>query len=182
MHSPALCTISFLEGNIWTFGLLGALFKSHIPACFISKETSKRQLNNLLTSIYQLVWCTNIFIFLLVGVEPEPFRLGEHLVDSSGKLIFFSIYVKSKHKSHINVLYISEILLATPKICKESLCRLSHVQAISTYSHSGRSQLMLFFLISVFGSIGKLQVIDQLLIFLKARYNNIRKFVLLIGS
>ena len=41
---------------------------------------------------------------------------------------------------------------------------------------------MLFFLISVFGSIGKLQVIDQLLIFLKARYNNICKFVLLIGS
>ena len=40
---------------------------------------------------------------------------------------------------------------------------------------------MLFFLISVFGSIGKLQVIDQLLIFLKARYN-IRKFVLLMGS
>lgn len=34
-------------------------------------------------------------VFLLIGVEPEPFELGEHLIDASGKLsIYCKYYIK----------------------------------------------------------------------------------------
>lgn len=32
--------------------------------------------------------CQNSVLFHFIGVEPEPFELGEHLVDASGKFIF----------------------------------------------------------------------------------------------
>ena len=75
---------------------------------------------------------------------------------------------------------IDRLLIFLQNLQGESLSSFARLSEISVLSL--RKILMLFFLISVFGSIGKLQVIDQLLIFLKARYNNFRKFVLLMGS
>lgn len=73
-----------------------------------------------------------------------------------------------------------QLLIFLQNLQGESLSSFARPNEINVLSL--RMILMLFFLISVFASIGKLQVIDQLLIFLKARYNNIRKFVLLIAS
>ena len=75
---------------------------------------------------------------------------------------------------------IDQLLIFLQNLQGESLSSFARPSEINVFSL--RKILMLFFLIGVFGSIGKLQVIDRLLIFLKARYNNIRKFVLLMGS
>jgi len=77
-------------------------------------------------------------------VEPEPFELGEHLVDASGKLILTRIL--TAQVTYIIYYFGVSSLAILLLLCISYLYR----------------QIKILF-------SGKLQVIDQLLVFLKAR-------------
>ena len=53
----------------------------HAFAAAFGEAGSKTRLMNILT---QLRKCVN-HPYLFDGIEPEPFELGEHLIDASGK-------------------------------------------------------------------------------------------------
>ena len=61
--------------------------------------------------------CQNSVLFhIFVGVEPEPFELGEHLVYASGKFILTRIF-KKKYTS------VTHYLLFLSKLSSASLLR-----------------------------------------------------------
>ena len=63
-------------------------------AAAFGEAGSKTRLMNILT---QLRKCVN-HPYLFDGVEPEPFELGEHLVEASGKLVYKGLHVATDVK------------------------------------------------------------------------------------
>lgn len=50
-----------------------------------------------------------IDILYFVGIEPEPFVLGEHLVEASGKLVVIDKLLKYLHNTGHKVLMFSQM-------------------------------------------------------------------------
>lgn len=71
----------------------------------VFSDSSKRQLQNVLM---QLRKCSN-HPYLFDGVEPEPFDMGEHLVQASSKLALLDKLLKFLHKTGHKVLIFSQM-------------------------------------------------------------------------
>lgn len=46
-----------------------------------------------------------LFPVCCVGVEPEPFEMGEHLIEASGKLCLLDSMLTYLHKGSVSVLW-----------------------------------------------------------------------------
>ena len=77
--------MSFQRGPILNYNVCTC-----VPtAAAFGEAGSKTRLMNVLT---QLRKCVN-HPYLFDGIEPEPFELGEHLVEASGKLIKYCVHL-----------------------------------------------------------------------------------------
>lgn len=62
---------------------------------------------SLLTHLWLMM--AALLLLLLLGVEPEPFELGEHLVEASGKLIVLDRLLEFLHHQKHKVLIFSQM-------------------------------------------------------------------------
>ncbi|XP_043928021.1 chromodomain-helicase-DNA-binding protein 1-like isoform X2 [Protopterus annectens] len=78
------------------------------PSAFESVESGKKA--SLLNVLIQLRKCVN-HPYLFDGVEPEPFEIGEHLVEASGKLHLLDKLLAFLHARGHRVLLFSQMTL-----------------------------------------------------------------------
>ncbi|XP_047231772.1 chromodomain-helicase-DNA-binding protein 1-like isoform X2 [Girardinichthys multiradiatus] len=72
---------------------------------FVNEQGSKNRLLNILMNLRK---CVN-HPYLFDGVEPEPFQIGEHLVEASGKLCLLDNILAFLHKGGHRVLLFSQM-------------------------------------------------------------------------
>lgn len=75
------------------------------PKAFGNEQGSKTRLLNILVQLRKCV----IHPYLFDGVEPEPFVMGEHLVEASGKFCLLDSILSYLHKGGHRVLLFSQM-------------------------------------------------------------------------
>ncbi|XP_068449073.1 chromodomain-helicase-DNA-binding protein 1-like isoform X2 [Clinocottus analis] len=75
------------------------------PEAFGKKRSNKNKLLNILMNLRKCV----AHPYLFDGVEPEPFKIGEHLVKASGKLCLLDDVLAHLHKKGHRVLLFSQM-------------------------------------------------------------------------
>ncbi|KAM9763192.1 chromodomain-helicase-DNA-binding protein 1-like [Menidia menidia] len=75
------------------------------PEAFGNEQGSK---NRLMNTLMQLRKCVD-HPYLFDGVEPEPFQIGEHLVEASGKLCLLDSMLAFLHKGGHRILLFSQM-------------------------------------------------------------------------
>ncbi|KAL5269288.1 hypothetical protein ACHWQZ_G002939 [Mnemiopsis leidyi] len=99
-ESIIFCQLSSLQKRVYK----GVLTKD---ASVIDLATNKSVLQN---TIMQLRKCSN-HPYMFNGVEPEPFRIGEHIVDASGKLKTLDRILRYCKSNNHRVLIFSQFTL-----------------------------------------------------------------------